>query len=83
MKAPKEKGPKAVLDRKKKLDIESEKIARASLQIGYLKSRKIARQRPRKDPNNRAKIERRGNQNSGEVERKRSGDEYRFVVVQL
>ena len=37
MKAPKEKGPKTVLDRKKKLDIESEKIARDSLQIGYLK----------------------------------------------
>ena len=33
--APKEKGPKAVLDKLKKIDIESEKIARASLQIDY------------------------------------------------
>ena len=52
----------------KKIDIESGKIARTSLQIGHLKSRKSARQRPRNDPNNRAQIDRRGNQNSGEVD---------------
>ena len=62
--APKEKSPKAVLDKIKKIDIESGKIARTSLQIGYLKSRKSARQRPRNDPNNRAQIDRRGNQYS-------------------